>query len=192
MGAKKLRWECVDCETVEEWKRGTSPAFCGCGGNMECLDVPKGNGKKMQKFIKLYKGFLKDRESEVYEGSLEVCECEPPQVCDICQGMEKGYETQLDNLECIECGKFKHPNRFIGDGVCFACHEEQHSEEPIGAGHYYEIMDRTHMIQCIIDDHLSDHPAMTPKIRKHLNKVQKKLCKVYQWAGTKHNNHEHK
>ena len=103
--------------------------------------------KKDKKFCKILDEI---EEHDIDEGSLEVCDCEGQQVCDVCQRCGDGYNQGED----------------------------------VNQGHYFEIMDRTHVVQCNIDDFIADSPAMTPKIRKRLDKAQKHLCKVYQWASS--------
>lgn len=51
--------------------------------------------------------------------------------------------------------------------------------------HYHEVLDRTHMIRNIIDNELYNHPAISKKMKKHIDKVQILLGKVYQLAGSR-------
>ena len=138
-----------------------------------------GKKKKLKKALEKFFD-IKLNDIKVYEDSLEVCDCEEieHQVCDVCQGTESDMKGMLDKKKCPECKEYKAPDLFIDDGVCHEC-----SIEEINEGHYFEVMDRTHVIQCNIDDFLTSHPAMTPKMKKKLDKVQTLLTDVYQWAG---------
>lgn len=57
--------------------------------------------------------------------------------------------------------------------------------EEINQGHYFEIMDRTHIIQMNLEDFIYNHPAMTPKQKKKILMVQELLTQVYQWSSKK-------
>ena len=109
-------------------------------------------------FADLCKRLSNITDTEVYAGSLEVCDCEDQQVCDVCQNFD--------------------PDNPPKDKVW---------EEEINEGHYMELMDRIHIIQCTIEEHLSDHPAMTPEMRDELSTAQNYLGNVYQWAGQMYN-----
>ena len=192
MARKKYKWWCGDCsyKWKSDWDSEDLCPNCECDIIFYCDNKKKKKKKKKEKsrltpptieeFLK-FLGSIGD--TEVYEGSLEVCECEDRQVCDVCQ--EVVGKELLDNLECEICGEFKHPDKFIGDGVCHDCHDEQHEE--LNEGHYMELMDRIHIIQCTIEEHLSDHPAMTPEMRDELSTAQNHLGNVYQWAGSMYN-----
>lgn len=57
------------------------------------------------------------------------------------------------------------------------------TDREINVGHYFEIMDRIHVIQCTIEDHIRDHVAMTEEQRGKIDAAQALLGEVYQWAG---------
>lgn len=50
---------------------------------------------------------------------------------------------------------------------------------------YHEVLDRTHVILCNIDDHLVDHNVVmtNKKLRKKVAKASKLLSEVYQEVG---------
>ncbi len=64
-------------------------------------------------------------------------------------------------------------------------------DESINQGHYFEVMDRTHVIQCTIDDFINSHPAINRPgideaiIKRKLSEVQDLLTEVYQWSSNK-------
>lgn len=109
--------------------------------------------KQFDKFCKMIDSIP---ETEVYEGS---CNCDEPE----CQHIGK-----------CDCDQHEHQ-------VCDTC--QGTDGEDINQGHYFEIMDRTHIIQCSIDDFIYEHPAMTKKMKKKISKVQDLLCEVYQWSA---------
>lgn len=51
--------------------------------------------------------------------------------------------------------------------------------------HYHELMDRCHVIENAIQENLCEHPAITDKQRRKLEKAQMLIGEVYQWAGRK-------
>jgi len=57
----------------------------------------------------------------------------------------------------------------------------------INDGHYTELLDRTHVAACMIDDHLVTHPlAIKDKeIGEHLEAALNALMKAYQVIGSK-------
>jgi hypothetical protein len=61
------------------------------------------------------------------------------------------------------------------------------NEIEINDGHYHELLDRTHVAACMIDDHLVTHPlAMKDKeIGKHLEAALDALMEAYQVIGSK-------
>jgi hypothetical protein len=64
----------------------------------------------------------------------------------------------------------------------------------INDGHYFELMDRIHIIMMNIEDHLLNHPlAKNEKdVQKKIEKAQHNLWKVYQLVGNKENSYERK
>lgn len=57
----------------------------------------------------------------------------------------------------------------------------------INDGHYHELLDRTHVAACMIDDHLVNHPLALHdgEIGKHLELALESLMKAYQIIGNK-------
>lgn len=55
----------------------------------------------------------------------------------------------------------------------------------INDGHYYELLDRIHVMIENIDNHLVNHPLSSKdkKIKKQLNKSIKHLSDAYQYVG---------
>lgn len=51
--------------------------------------------------------------------------------------------------------------------------------------HYHEIMDRTHVILCTIEDHLITHVGMTEEMKTLTDQAMNCLAHVYQMAGQK-------
>lgn len=52
--------------------------------------------------------------------------------------------------------------------------------------HYHEVMDRAHLIMCMIQEHLVDHPAMEmhPEYKDVLEEAIKIIYGVYQDFGS--------
>lgn len=59
--------------------------------------------------------------------------------------------------------------------------------EKLNDGHYHEALDRTYVIQDIIDRQLMDHPAIsqTPAWKKIVQQAQDKLGELYLLIGAK-------
>ena len=62
---------------------------------------------------------------------------------------------------------------------------KKQSENSINAGHYLELMDRLHVVNCTIDDHILNHP-----LTEHHKDIQDKigdalelLFEAYQMVG---------
>ena len=59
----------------------------------------------------------------------------------------------------------------------------------LNAGYYHELIDRIHVINCNIDNHLIDHAVLSSKKYKHLKKkaeeAQGILMDIYQEIGEK-------
>ena len=62
---------------------------------------------------------------------------------------------------------------------------EKQNENSINAGHYLELMDRLHVVNCTIDDHILNHP-----LTEHHKDIQDKigdalelLFEAYQMVG---------
>lgn len=55
--------------------------------------------------------------------------------------------------------------------------------------HYHELLDRTHMVAQIIEDHLTQHPVakVLPGVKDRLEEATMALAEVYQTVG--HTNH---
>ena len=53
--------------------------------------------------------------------------------------------------------------------------------------HYHEMLDRLHVIQCMIDDHLQQHPVakIETDIKNLISEAQDKLSEAYQITGNK-------
>ena len=51
--------------------------------------------------------------------------------------------------------------------------------------HYHEMLDRIHMITCIIDDHLHQHPVgkLEHKVKDLIEIAQTNLLEAYQLVG---------
>lgn len=56
----------------------------------------------------------------------------------------------------------------------------------INDGHYLELMDRLHIINCTIDDHLLDHPITSTysEVKQLIEDAQSKLLAAYQMVGS--------
>jgi hypothetical protein len=59
-------------------------------------------------------------------------------------------------------------------------------EQEINAGHYFEIMDRSHVIIDNIDAQILNHPAMDEENKAKIESAMTIIFDVYQWAGKKH------
>ena len=59
-------------------------------------------------------------------------------------------------------------------------------EIPLDVFHQHEALDRTHLVLCMIDDHLLSHPfvAQHPKIEKKIKEAARCLADAYQRIGT--------
>ena len=58
-------------------------------------------------------------------------------------------------------------------------------KQEVNSLYHYEILDRCHIVNCIINDHLINHPAISKAMQKKLEKAQGLIGDVYQWAGSK-------
>lgn len=60
-------------------------------------------------------------------------------------------------------------------------------KDKINNGHYLELTDRVHVISCIFEDHIYNHPLAEEdkEIRKVTDKIIGLLGKLYQISGTK-------
>ena len=56
----------------------------------------------------------------------------------------------------------------------------------INDGHYLELMDRLHIINCTLEDHLLDHPITTTysEVKELIEEAQTKLLTAYQIVGS--------
>lgn len=56
----------------------------------------------------------------------------------------------------------------------------------INDGHYHEVMDRLHVVNCTIEDHIITHPLTDslPEVKKLVEEAQSKLWKAYQLVGS--------
>jgi len=56
----------------------------------------------------------------------------------------------------------------------------------INDGHYLELMDRLHIVNCTIEDHILEHPLTTslPEVEKLVEEAQIKLYEAYQIVGS--------
>ena len=56
----------------------------------------------------------------------------------------------------------------------------------INDGHYLELMDRLHIINCTLEDHLLDHPVTTKysEVKELIEEAQSKLLTAYQIVGS--------
>jgi hypothetical protein len=52
--------------------------------------------------------------------------------------------------------------------------------------HYHEMLDRLHVVICMIDDHLQQHPVakVELEIKDLVSEAQDKLAKAYQITGS--------
>jgi hypothetical protein len=59
--------------------------------------------------------------------------------------------------------------------------------DEINDGHYHELLDRTHVAACTIDEHLVNHPLSLAdiEIREHLETALESLMRAYQVIGNK-------
>jgi len=62
----------------------------------------------------------------------------------------------------------------------------------INKGHYLELMDRIHIVACMIDDHILNHPLSEnePDIQNKLDEALSLLLDTYQLVGNKENSYE--
>jgi hypothetical protein len=62
----------------------------------------------------------------------------------------------------------------------------------INKGHYLELMDRIHIICCILDEHILNHPLAEnePDIQSKLDEALMLLLDVYQIVGNKEDSYE--
>ena len=57
----------------------------------------------------------------------------------------------------------------------------------INDGHFLELMDRLHVVNCTIEDHITTHPLTSslPEVKKLIEDAQEKLATAYQIVGNK-------
>ena len=62
----------------------------------------------------------------------------------------------------------------------------------INKGHYLELMDRIHIVACMIDDHILNHPLSEnePEIQNRLDEALSLLLETYQIVGNKEDSYE--
>jgi hypothetical protein len=60
-------------------------------------------------------------------------------------------------------------------------------EQEINPGHYLELMDRLHVTNCTIEDHIYDHPLTNtlPEVKILIGEAQMKLMQAYQIVGSR-------
>ena len=56
----------------------------------------------------------------------------------------------------------------------------------INDGHYLELMDRLHVANSMIEDHITTHPLTDslPEVKKLVEEAQSKLWEAYQLVGS--------
>lgn len=56
----------------------------------------------------------------------------------------------------------------------------------INDGHYLELMDRLHVVNCTIEDHITTHPLTTslPEVKELIEEAQSRLMEAYQKVGS--------
>lgn len=56
----------------------------------------------------------------------------------------------------------------------------------INDGHYLELMDRLHVVNCTIEDHITAHPLTDslPEVKKLIEEAQTRLMDAYQLVGS--------
>ena len=56
----------------------------------------------------------------------------------------------------------------------------------INPGHYLELMDRLHVVNSMIEDHITTHPLTDslPEVKKLVEEAQSKLLDAYQLVGS--------
>jgi hypothetical protein len=56
----------------------------------------------------------------------------------------------------------------------------------INDGHYLELMDRLHVTNSMIEDHITTHPLTNslPEVKKLVEEAQSKLWEAYQLVGS--------
>jgi hypothetical protein len=57
----------------------------------------------------------------------------------------------------------------------------------INPGHYLELMDRLHVVNSTIEDHMYSHPLTNtlPEVKLLIGEAQMKLMKAYQIVGSR-------
>ena len=96
----------------------------------------------------------------------------------------RGYRKVFVEIVSGASEKTATFERFLKDEN-FVDMESELSE--INDGHYHELLDRTHVAACMIDDHLVNHPLALHdgEIGKHLELALESLMKAYQIIGNK-------
>jgi hypothetical protein len=56
----------------------------------------------------------------------------------------------------------------------------------INEGHYLELMDRLHVVNSTIEDHITTHPLTNslPEVKKLIEEAQTRLMDAYQLVGS--------
>lgn len=56
----------------------------------------------------------------------------------------------------------------------------------INDGHFLELMDRLHVVNCMIEDHITTHPLTTslPEVKNLVEEAQTRLMEAYQKVGS--------
>ncbi len=53
----------------------------------------------------------------------------------------------------------------------------------VNKGHYHEIVDRLHIVCCMLDDHVIEHPGTTDEMNTLCEEAQHSLCKAMSLAA---------
>ena len=58
--------------------------------------------------------------------------------------------------------------------------------DELNSGHYLELMDRLHVVNCTIEDHITTHPLTDslPEVKKLIEEAQTRLMDAYQLVGS--------
>ena len=61
------------------------------------------------------------------------------------------------------------------------------SKPTLNSDYYHEMADRLHVLLCVIDDHIAQHPVakLDKKVSKKIEEALELLAEAYQEAGAK-------
>ena len=155
--AKKYKWSCGECDY--KWKSNfkTEDLCPNCEGYVIFW-------KKRKKKEKAEQWFAPDN---------------------LLSALEKAYNSFVELASDKEVYEGSTCSCDRKNEACSNCPSDDDFEEEINQGHYFEIMDRVHIVQSNLDDFIRNHPAIDHINKEKVDETIELLSEVYNWASTK-------